>query len=161
MQNPLFTTCNGEKIGLAEIVGEVEKFIAADPNRSYKLFVGTDSEKNGGGATEFVTAIVIYRVGNGGRYFWRRMEIGPFYTLRDRIIQEVMFSLEAGKDLLKALERSASPGEFRVEIHADIGENGETRTMIQEVIGMIRAYNFEPKTKPESYAASSVADRHA
>ena len=32
--------------------------------------------------------------------------------------------------------------------------------MIQEITGMIRANNFEVKTKPESYAASSVADRH-
>ena len=26
--------------------------------------------------------------------------------------------------------------------------------------GMIRAYDFEARTKPESYAASKVADRH-
>jgi len=32
--------------------------------------------------------------------------------------------------------------------------------MIQEVVGMIRANNFEARTKPESYAASNVADRH-
>jgi len=25
---------------------------------------------------------------------------------------------------------------------------------------MIRAYNFEARTKPESYAATKVADRH-
>jgi len=28
------------------------------------------------------------------------------------------------------------------------------------VVGMIRANNFEARTKPESYAASNVADRH-
>lgn len=160
MQEPLFTTYDGEKVGLGGIVGEIEKFVAADPTRQYKLFVGTDSDKNGNDTTEFVTAIVVYRVGNGGRYFWRRMEIGPFYTLRDRIVQEVMFSLEAGRELLKALRRADAALGFHVEIHADIGENGETRTMMQEVIGMIRAYNFEPKTKPESCAASSVADKH-
>jgi predicted RNase H-related nuclease YkuK (DUF458 family) len=32
--------------------------------------------------------------------------------------------------------------------------------MIQEVVAMIRASNFQAKTKPESYAASNVADRH-
>jgi len=32
--------------------------------------------------------------------------------------------------------------------------------MMQELLGMIRANNFEARTKPESYAASSVADRH-
>ncbi|MEK7506005.1 MAG: ribonuclease H-like YkuK family protein, partial [Patescibacteria group bacterium] len=32
--------------------------------------------------------------------------------------------------------------------------------LIQEVVGMVRANNFEAKTKPDSYAASKVADRH-
>lgn len=160
MQSPLFATYAGERLALDEVVGEIEKFVAADPTRRYKLFVGTDSEKDGDGTTEFVTAIVVYRVGNGGRYFWRRTVVGPFYTLRDRIVQEVLFSLEAGRELLKALQQSEAVKGFHIEIHADVGENGETRTMMQDVIGMIRAYNFEPKTKPESYAASSVADKY-
>ena len=49
---------------------------------------------------------------------------------------------------------------FDLEIHVDVGTNGETRTMIQELVGIIRANHFEAKTKPESYAASKVADRH-
>ena len=160
MHNPLFSAYSGEKLELDGVVGEIEKFVSSDETRRYKLFVGTDSEKNGNGTTEFVTAIVIYRVGNGGRYFWKRTEKGPFYILRDRIVQEVLFSLEAGRELVEALRQSEAVKEFHIEIHADIGENGATRTMMQEVIGMIRAYNFEPKTKPESYAASSVADKY-
>jgi predicted RNase H-related nuclease YkuK (DUF458 family) len=50
--------------------------------------------------------------------------------------------------------------EFEFEIHADVGENGPTKQMIQEVVGMIRANNFTVRTKPESYAATNVADRH-
>jgi predicted RNase H-related nuclease YkuK (DUF458 family) len=41
-----------------------------------------------------------------------------------------------------------------------VGENGDTKQMVQELVGMIRANNFEVRTKPNSYAASSVADRH-
>jgi len=115
-----------------------------------------------------VTAVVIHRVGNGGRYFWRRFQLGKFHTLRDRIIKEVLISLELGKQILtalKALSDEAAAGglplpEWDFEIHVDIGENGPTKPMIQEVVGMIRASNFEAKTKPESYAASNVADRH-
>ena len=44
-------------------------------------------------------------------------------------------------------------------IHADVGENGKTRDMIKEVTGLIKGNGFEPKIKPESFAASSVADR--
>jgi len=46
-------------------------------------------------------------------------------------------------------------------IHADIGENGATKDMIKEVIGLIKGNGFEPKIKPESFAASVVADRYS
>ena len=45
-------------------------------------------------------------------------------------------------------------------IHADVGEKGQTRDMVKEVVGLIRGNGFEPKIKPESYAASVVADRY-
>jgi predicted RNase H-related nuclease YkuK (DUF458 family) len=46
-------------------------------------------------------------------------------------------------------------------IHADIGENGATKDMIREVTGLIRGNGFEPKIKPEAFAASTVADRYS
>lgn len=130
-----------------------------DDKRRYKITIGTDSQRLADAEADFVTAIVVHRVGNGGRYFWRRFELGKFHTLRDRIIREVMVSLEIAQEVLRELKKM-SEVDFDFEIHADIGENGETKAMIQEVVGMIRAYNFEPKTKPSSYAASNVADRH-
>lgn len=112
---------------------------------------------------DFVTAIVVYRVGNGGRYFWRRIELGKFYTLRDRIIKEVLLSLEIAELVLKevqATEKNYPTPKWSFEIHADVGVNGPTNALIQEVVGMIRASNYEVKTKPESYAASHVADMY-
>ncbi len=85
--------------------------------------------------------------------------MGKFYTLRDRIIKEVLLSLDVARDLILELE-SMGLDNWSFEIHADIGENGETKSLIQEVVGIIRANNFEAKTKPESYAATKVADRH-
>ena len=49
---------------------------------------------------------------------------------------------------------------FDFEIHIDVGENGPTQQLIQDVVSLVRANNFEAKTKPESYAATNVADRH-
>jgi predicted RNase H-related nuclease YkuK (DUF458 family) len=46
-------------------------------------------------------------------------------------------------------------------IHADIGENGATKDMIKEVTGLIWGNGFEPKIKPEAFAATTVADRYA
>ena len=46
-------------------------------------------------------------------------------------------------------------------IHADIGENGQTKDMIKELTGLIIGNGFEPKIKPEAYIASVVADRYS
>jgi hypothetical protein len=156
----MFNSSLGKKLTIDEVVAEIIRFMKADPNRSYKITIGTDSEIYDKTAADFVTAIVVHRIGNGGRYFWRRADLeGKFYTLRDRIMQEVLLSLEVAKATLDSLRKFKAP-HFALEIHVDVGERGESSKMIQELVGMIRANNFEAKTKPASYAASSVADRH-
>jgi predicted RNase H-related nuclease YkuK (DUF458 family) len=131
-----------------------------DESARYKITIGSDSEKRKMGNADFVTAIVIHRVGNGGRYFYRRVMLDKkFHTLRDRILEEVLMSLETAKEFIATTKAFTMPA-FDFEIHVDVGENGETRVMLQELVGMIRANNFEARTKPDSYAASKVADRH-
>lgn len=46
------------------------------------------------------------------------------------------------------------------EFHIDIGTKGQTKTLINEMVGMVRGLNFVPKIKPESYCASAFADRY-
>ena len=158
-QKLLFNSSYGLKITPQQVAGEMINFMKADDKRTYKIFIGTDSEKINHTAADFVTAIVVHRVGNGGRYFWRRVDLDNFHTLRDRIWQEVLISLEVAKDFIQHLRGDHVP-KFDFEIHIDVGENGATRTMIQELVGMVRANNFEARTKPYSCAASNVADRH-
>ncbi len=149
----------GLELKSAEVAKEIVRYMLADQKRKYKIIVGSDSLLRHDKSADFVSAIVVHRVGNGGRYFWRRIELAKFYTLRDRIIREVLLSLDVAKEILEKLRDAKAP-DFDFEIHADIGENGETKVMIQEVVGMIRAHNYEARTKPMSYAASSVADRY-
>lgn len=142
-----------------EVASAVLSFMRVDLDRKYAITIGTDSELYNKTSADFVTAIVVHRVGNGARYFWRRIKMKNLHTMRDRILQEVMISLDTAKMILGQLKKLDTP-EFSFEIHVDVGENGESRKMIQELVGMIRANDFEAKTKPASYAASSVADRH-
>ena len=51
-------------------------------------------------------------------------------------------------------------GNLQVEIHIDIGAQGETRDLIREVVGMVVGSGFAAKIKPEAFGASSVADKH-
>ena len=159
MDKLLFNSSFGLKLAAAQVVQTISDFIAADPKRDYKIIVGTDSERRANDKADFVTAIVIHRVGNGGRYFWRHAEANKIHTLRERMWQEVLLSLEISKGLVNLL-KDAGLEKCGFEIHVDVGENGETRSMIQELVGAIRANHFEAKTKPDSYAASKVADRH-
>lgn len=160
-----FNTPFGLNLHIDAVAKEIVGFMKSDEKRRYKVVIGSDSEKREGHRADFVTAIIVHRVGNGGRYFWRRLELDKIHNLRNRIIQEVVFSLEAAQKILVSLKEAELAAGFSApiwdfEIHADVGENGETKTMIAEIVGMIRAHNFEARTKPESYAASKVADRH-
>jgi predicted RNase H-related nuclease YkuK (DUF458 family) len=156
--NENFNTSFGIKLTVPAVIREIKSFIEEKKDFHYKIIVGTDSLRISDNLADFVIAIVVHRMGNGGRYFWRRIETSKVFSLRDRIIKEVMFSLETAKKILQEIEK-ANLQNFDFEIHIDVGENGETKKLIQEVVGIVRANNLEPKTKPESYAASSVADR--
>ena len=159
MEKPLFNNSLGLKLDPDQVIQAISEFVKADPSRQYKIIVGTDSEVKSDGKADFVTAIVVHRVGNGGRYFWRHTILSNIHTLRNRMWREVLLSLDIGKILVELI-KEAGLSHCGFEIHVDVGENGETRSMIQELVGAVRAHNFEAKTKPDSYAASKVADRH-
>lgn len=159
----MFRSSLGIEFDIPSVVKEILRYMREDTRREYKIIIGSDSMGFQNKMADFVTAVVVHRVGNGGRYFWRRIELGKFYTLRDRIIQEVLLSLEIAELVLKEIQESEHSypiPRWSFEIHADVGMNGPTNTLIQEVVGMIRASNYEVKTKPESYAASHVADMY-
>jgi len=155
----MFKNSFGLNLSKKEVAKEIIAFMKKEPQAVYKIIIGTDSEACFDKGIDFVTAVVVHRVGNGGRYFWRRIELLEFHSFRDRIIKEVLLSLEVAKEILTELKNFSAPF-FDFEIHADIGENGKSQVLIQEVLSIIRAYHFKAKTKPESYVASKVADRH-
>jgi predicted RNase H-related nuclease YkuK (DUF458 family) len=143
------------------MVADLAKYVQGDQKRNYTIVVGTDSQRYA--RTDFVTAIVVHRVGAGGRYFWVREQKDNIPSLRQRIYLEALKSLEIAQLLTKAVYQAVKDTpevRFNIEIHVDIGENGKTREMIKEVVGMIRGNGYEVKTKPFGYGAFVVADRH-
>ncbi len=154
-----FTSPTYGTLSLAEVRERVLKFMEAEPEHKYHLVIGSDSQNKNGGETDFVTALVVHRVGRGAIYFWKRLVEKKSYVLRQRIYQEASLSL-AFADKFLEVTRHDGISRFDVEIHVDIGEYGETKTMIDELVGMIRGSGFRVQIKPESYGASKVADRH-
>jgi uncharacterized protein len=132
-------------------------FMADDPSASYKLIVGSDSQARQD--LVFVTAVVCHRLGKGARYYYQRVRHRRMASLRQRIFYETSLSLEVAGDLSRMFAERG-PNDVELEIHLDIGPDGETRDLIREIVGMVMGSGFMAKIKPDAYAASSVADRY-
>lgn len=134
------------------------EYIKGNHGQKYHLIVGTDSFLNA--ETLFVNAIIVHRVGHGGRYFYRKTRRRKIESMRQRIFYETAMSIELASVIRERLEANGFH-EFPVEIHIDVGPNGNTREIIKEVVGMVTGSGYPAVTKPDSYGASKVADRHS
>lgn len=152
------------ELSVPEMVSEIEGFVHEEPRSFYRLVIGTDSQTrsiNGHAEIDFVTAIVIHRAGRGARYFWKKIKKEmKVPVLRDKIYTETAMSLEVAQDMVPEIRKRITPAKYDFEIHIDVGPIGPTRDMIREVVGMVNGNGFVAKTKPESWGASSVADKH-
>ena len=167
VQGMFFSAGTDSTLTLIEVLEEIKEFLAKDPQAKYSLVIGTDSDEktddtNGKKHINLVTAIVVHRHGSGGRYFWKRKNQGNIHTLREKIYAETLMSLDFAKDFVPLLKKhlNGTSAVYDLEIHVDVGEHGDTREMIKEVVGMVTGYGFAAKIKPDSYAASYVADKH-
>jgi len=140
-----------------EMVIDILDYVTSDSDYSYKIIIGTDSHVRD--ETHFVTALVVHRVGKGARYFYRRKLYEKIKSLRQKIFFEAAFSLEVASKMAQSLAERGHT-ELNLEIHLDIGHNGETRSLIRDIVGMIVGSGFDAKIKPDSCVASNVADKY-
>lgn len=149
----------GNSLDLEEVVLNIFNFVKLFPERKYKIIVGTDSAAKD--EVSFVTAITIWRVGNGAIHFWTRSEKTRCGNLRDRINKEALHSITLAQELRGRLKEKLGDEFFwDDQIHIDVGENGPTKDFIDSVVGMVKGFGFEAVIKPFSFGASCVADRH-
>jgi predicted RNase H-related nuclease YkuK (DUF458 family) len=147
------------KITLDQLKKIISSFMATDKKARYEIIVGTDSQKIAKDQYDFVSALVIHRIGSGAIYFWKRQVINRKMALKERIYIEATMSLQTSENFVQFF-KSNGISRYDIQIHVDIGNKGETRELINEVVGMIRGSGYDVKIKPESYAASKVADRY-
>ncbi len=78
-----------------------------------------------------------------------------------KIYTETFLSLDLAQKFVPQLKNSLNgKTNYDLEIHIDVGEAGDTRDMIKEVVGIVTGNGFTAKTKPESFGAYVVADKH-
>ena len=163
-ENHSFFSPRKGELDFPTVIQEIALFIATSPDSQHKIIIGTDSQvkKNQlGPFVDYVTAIVIHRLGFGGRYFWQKQrQYARKIFLRDRIYKEVTLSLNLASYFVPTLRSTLDSNRYELEIHIDVGNSGPTKELIREVVGMVTGNGFTAKTKPQSFGASSVADRH-
>ncbi|BAS29423.1 ribonuclease H-like YkuK family protein [Limnochorda pilosa] len=146
------------RMGFDEAFADLIAYVHEQPDNRYKIIVGTDSQVTDG-ETCFVTALIVYRHGKGARYYYTREKESLGRSLRQRIFYETSRSLGLASRLAEKLAENGY-ADLNVEIHLDVGENGETKDLIREVVGMVSGSGFDARIKPDSYGASTVADKY-
>jgi len=161
-----FSPSKGD-LSLKEVISEIFGYMQERTDCKYEVIVGCDSPSSD--KPFFPIAIVVLRTGSGGRFFLKKMHYPDSFlkkfahiNWKNRILQEVYLSCELALSLRETLEKENTLGlKYQFEyIHADVGEIGKTKEMVKEVVGLIKSNGFEPRIKPQSFAASVVADRY-
>lgn len=166
--NGVYRSITHGQLKINEVISHIKSFLEEDSSSDYSLVIGTDSHEkagnraNGTKSITLVTAILVHRKGMGGKYFWKRFTANNIHTLREKIYAETITSLEFASTFVPLLKKhlNGKMPDYKLEIHIDVGEHGDTREMIKEVVGMVTGNGYIAKTKPEAYGASYVADKH-
>ena len=77
----------------------------------------------------------------------------------ERIFEREIPKKMRRKALLMVLSEKARNNQLVILDKIEL-ENGKTKEMVKEVVGLIKGNGFEPKIKPFSFAATVVADRY-
>jgi len=158
MQDQTFHNPSLGEMAFDDVLSTVVSEMASGPRERFALLIGTDSSTSAE-QLDLVSAIVLHKIGHGGRYFWTRRRERRAPSLRFQIWREAWLSFELAQDVIRGLE-ARSLLQVNLEIHVDIGENGRTKELIDEVVGMIVGSGFAVRIKPHAFAASAVADKH-
>jgi uncharacterized protein len=166
-ENTIFKSMRKDFLRFDDVYCDIIDFIKADSDSSYRISIGTDSQV--AKHTVFVSCVHVHRIGKGAIGFLHQgMMARPVLNLREKIFLETYASLQLAYmfddakigNLCRMVEGNGRSKGITFEFHIDIGTKGETKTLINEMTGMVKGLSFIPKIKPDSYCASCFADRY-
>ena len=157
-----------KNMSFADVVASIKYFIKANPDSKYRLAVGTDSQVKGR-YTCFATGIHVHRIGHGA---WccvsKRVENKRYNNLKEKISKETSITYEIAYmlneqliDTLCNFTVEYKNFDCKLEAHIDVGTKGETRKLIREMVGYFEGMGIDAKIKPDSFVASSYANRYS
>ena len=152
-----FSPHRGDRVDFDDIIITLK----SHTEQGGKIFIGTDSILSKDHCV-FARAICLHgaKDQSGGTYFISRKKENSkaFKILVSRMLAEVQRTIDI------ALKISDSCPNSSIELHIDISgssEQGETGKYADMLTGYARSTGYPFKIKPDSWASSSVADRHS
>lgn len=162
----MFRTAQGIKVDIPEIAKKIVKFMLRDKTSEYEITVGTDSQNFHN--TKMVEVIAVHRKGRGGSYFYNIEFVPRIGNLKQKINEETSRSLMVANELLDAIDNELLKEDLLLEdltvsfqIHCDIGKTGKTNVLVKEITSWVTSQGYVCLIKPQSYAASGIADRYS
>lgn len=157
-----------ETYGKLEIEQIPEKlFEFYEKNKKYdtdfQVIVGTDSQNFSD--TKIVNVIAIICDGHGGIYFYNIDHIRKINNVREKLYVETDQSLVLMDNILRLIEDEDKYSElyekcmFTIHVDAGHSEYGKTKELIPAIVGWIKSQGYECSVKPDSFVASTIADR--
>lgn len=135
----------------------IDEFV--DAHREDFFMIGTDSKNYcKSKICRFTSVLIAYRMGRGGSVIINTDKV-PFMDksrLRQRLLLEAMRSLEVAWYLdSKVNDRSI------IQVHIDVNPNLKWRSSQykEELVGLVSSQGFSYAIKPDSFAATKVADK--
>lgn len=152
----MYSPTYGE-VSYEKMIKIIKSFINKSPHSTYHISVGTDSQNFQ--KTKIVVVVAIHRVGSGGIFFYDIKTVNRINNISQKLIYETSNSIDLASKLAETLKKESI--DLGINIHVDAGRNGKTSKLIPEIVGWIKACGFNCETKPNSYAASSIADKYS
>lgn len=125
----------------------------------WQIIISTDSQRMKKSYT-YATVICLYKVGHNARYFYAKKTEKERPSIVERLIKEVMLSIELA-EMLKDTELMKVLSINNIIIDMDVSPKVENKSnlAVSSVTAIAKGYGYNFRIKPESMA-SYVADRH-
>ena len=145
---------DGSEISFDDIIKVI------NDHKEHTVHVGTDSHNSKMLSRRFVfsTTICLYLQGKGGFYFfYRNTSKIKYKSLADRLTEEVHRSISIANNIRNIIDNR------KITIHADVNKDikfksGKYSPMFKS---WVESLGYEYVQKPDSWASTGVADRHA
>lgn len=150
------------EVTMQEIVRIIKEHCEKCNAEENRVIIGTDSQNFD--KTKIVMVIALHNVGRGGIFFYDITNLPKITNIKQKLITETQMSLNYATELMDAfdklnLETGFDYTNLNFSIHVDAGYFGPTKEVIPEIVGWVKSCGFDCVVKPQSFVASSIADK--